>query len=1623
MLTFAYILSFIESFTSDGNGDETRFELIDQYLTDNKVLMTTVSSFDNCEEKLDKPKQVAILEVRNVKYKVTERQNKNAFALTKLLNCNYDESLRVISASKENIEISVLAENILRERSSIIEIVLHSLNNTELPVLENKLALHFAAEKTHLCKNLISLLSKLVEKYGYTDNSEYYPDLLSDYLTETEYANIINLKKSEDLIYITNILKVLTILSLNSLLEVDTVISWFTFMDKSFFFFQDLLKSDNNVPDYIIENVRSLVTLNTLLVLGINSSTSSINTDVPYFNNTQAFITIINILSQGNFDPVINYMWSFVLFTKAYMWEDNPEKEQQFINTVFKDISINTLTSNFAAKAESENVFLSLKTLSKSLSIDPFHSAIICSFLTFALHFIPISIEISEVVKYILLRTPKEYVEQFLISDAFENKVAILKAQIPLIEEALLPLVNLSTVNIEFAHFIWNDLNTYTVKMKLGELDYDLVDDAGYTESDLIILKKEALVKPPLEFAGNVLMPILMNTRAKILLTSNSDKDDVIVFLMKYNGWSILGRTFQSLTSLYFEKGYEIDPVYKSTLVSILELITNVLDSDASIEKISMILGSLSENVKNQDIISVTLKLFESALQMRSYTLLCVCSEFLVSLYKCYPELVWSYLAKSNLLDRYGKTGYATTILGSIQLSNGEYDFTISIIKLANQMAEDSSLYLESIPVRSKLEILEKLISHLLRIYEAYQSWKYVDIHQRLEIGLNCTMFFNTFLKSTYGMGKWTSHPEVLELFGHSNKPKHSSLIFDTGLPVVNAFLSAHSPDIPAVKALMTILLSSQNRELFLLENKAFGLTYSKLVNKSFELSKTLISTRSALCGTPSTFEKRLFEKSSNLVNVYRGRYKLKGHIISLFGALVAAPWKDNYPFLLSYIGESHSKIFFDSIANDLESNLVDFSILSSIYNFFSTLVESKQDGLSILFLSGNVVSSDLKKREIKSKSILDILKKNALSLESLPKSTACELLEAIAFSLNSWTEAKNTDIDNEFINSLMTTLKNFAPLRITRNTSPIEINDISHKYRLISRIVEIFALYLYSTSETHKSIIDFLEQNNLASIVEPFFKIESFNKEEQINIFVEFETMWPGYKLTDFIQSSHFREHIDGGVPGYDIHFMDRCFGSEPNWESFRSKLYKVESNYTYVLSQISAAKAWGALLTSFVRRTPSLLNDNFIQLVVSLLQVNIDQGIPDSPFIQIYCERLELCFYFLLSYQKASKKLDEKTLIEILNQLMLIIKSNDVDYLKNIPHSTNCNIYRPVLRSILIILSMASTGPHFIEMASDQLLEFFEWSFCKGGHLLFAEILTDITTSTSKGKEVVIYNFNDRIKDLCLLLSVFTEVKALTPSTDFNKIMASSMNDVGTLKVILNLYSSSHLFKLDDEPVLGSITLAFISKLCSIREVAETFITNGLLSVLLESPLSVVIQQGNLKLESQSKLHSIWSHGLLTILLLLLSKFGSKILAESCLFVSYFSKQIKSTILIWSDSNLTISSALIRETSQLIMLQKMLDVLGYQEFLNSTGSRSKGIANSLEIELVLGLDTEEDRKQLNMAFKHLLTHPKYLKSRVVPSTLEEQRFLDDVTLKNDFIVKISKSIQDLQESLLQEF
>lgn len=151
-------------------------------------------------------------------------------------------------------------------------------------------------------------------------------------------------------------------------------------------------------------------------------------------------------------------------------------------------------------------------------------------------------------------------------------------------------------------------------------------------------------------------------------------------------------------------------------------------------------------------------------------------------------------------------------------------------------------------------------------------------------------------------------------------------------------------------------------------------------------------------------------------------------------------------------------------------------------------------------------------------------MQKNSLLLDSTPEEVSCKLLETITYVLNTWTNSKIFIKDPKFVNSLLAKLKDSKIISEKENLTRDETVSLIKKYKLISRIVEIFALCIYNSTDSNSEILNFLNQEDLFELVHHFFQIDGFNKTFHDELNLKFKEKWPSLELQSF-QKFHYPE------------------------------------------------------------------------------------------------------------------------------------------------------------------------------------------------------------------------------------------------------------------------------------------------------------------------------------------------------------------------------------------------------------------------------------------------------------------------------------------------------------------
>lgn len=1613
--TFDSALSLLRSFC-----DPYIVGALDQYLLQNSEVLLNPAPFSKTkEEEAYKRKELSL---RNTIYTdITDSNLKDAEKLTKLLNLDNKEVLRIVRQTciktperkltnyekfrsklpddrekyLEEERLLLYTSKILKERRTVLRLVIELLNNKLNPnvssIVQN-LGKDIILSDSYIEK-LISSLSSSVESII---NKSYLTGISSE-LDDTIYT--------ETILFIIESLKVLVELLISNNLKKETVFKWFEFMNSTNF----LLSLGPHISfTESFALIQGIVTVLTIQVLDIDNDLDTSDL-ISYLNDGSTFKFINEvILDSENSNTILLFTWGIILLKKKIILEDALENNNKSSTSFIEQISlenINLSINHLSNRVSTVDVFSNLSKLDDLLKFDNIYASILSTLILSILPLVSATPDICSTISQILRNAPNSMIQRFFDNEAAESIIILSRAKFPIL---LSPYLRIASINGNFAFHEFQELRSYISLFNKSEFNrlYDIDSD----NTDLIKLNKSIDLFPPFEVNQKLSLVLNKDTKGKLLPAGNQDQV-LVTFLYNFNGWAFLGRVLQNVSKIFDNS----DKEKVDFITDILTLLNKVVE-DNSPDEAKLAFEAMSAFTDDSDIIEVIIRLFEQALHSRNIDMLEPLITLLSNVMPFLSYRIWPCLSKSSLLSDNGKEGFAATIFGAIEMVKGDYKFTTGLIRLVDALVQNCLSLDEDYPIKSKSAVLSRFVGHLILVFESFIHCRFNEGYQKLEVGVLILDIFSNILINVYGIDEESAPNE-----------KVTKVFADASMKILDSFLVTNSDysrsSFPIISMIDSITKNSNVYELCDIS----GFWYETWIHRGLTFAQQIITIRSALGYFPSTFEKDLFSKLPLLVTAYAQRESLRKNVLDLIIALTTGKWEhEPIPSLLSHLGRDHAQILLHSLASDLDNVFDDYKMKISLYDFICAVMDGNQEGLSVLFISGRDVFGEFTnngkkdKEDVKPISLLNTLKKNVNDMKYYPTDVSLHLVDAIALAFNSWTTVRESENDVEFIKELIDRSKRTTNKALDL---PEGYRSFCYNLKLISKITEILSLFLFTTKndKCKNLIIEYITSNEFIDSLEDRFSISDYQPSLHLHAQESFENTFSGLRLSQFTAALPKRNRL-GLHDIYNFNLMQRLFAEKKDWPLMRDQLIASSLNLQYMNAQIAVAKSSGALLTAFCKKVPGQLKAGHLKFVSNLLSINVTEGIPAEFFREIYQERIETAFYLLYSIHNVPEiKKDPTDVFEIIKCLSELLSSSTMDFLNKLTGESVS--YKSLLRMVYISLNLIKNEFTLIIEYFSVFHDLFGLLITKGTRNILIDLQNDVYLSRTN-KNHISHKLGHRLDDLQLLFSILKVFMSLKSSPSLQNSMASLVIENGTIKSLLNLYSFSHLIEVNNEHIFAQLSLMFIQQLLTVDIIAEHFVSTGLLVVLVQSSISQPIKNGGISISNAPQYHRIWTNGILPTYITILAKLGPKVILELCLALQAFGKQIEFCIESWAkdSSSISISSALVAETSQILLVFQMLKSSNFKEYLETLQDRLPGInstgQNSVDMPILPGLDTEAKRDDFVDCINNLIKHPKFLSSRIVPSSIEEVQIIEKGDVLFSRLAKvIVEEIRELKE------
>ena len=678
-------------------------------------------------------------------------------------------------------------------------------------------------------------------------------------------------------------------------------------------------------------------------------------------------------------------------------------------------------------------------------------------------------------------------------------------------------------------------------------------------------------------------------------------------------------------------------------------------------------------------------------------------------------------------------------------------------------------------------------------------------------------------------------------------------------------------------------------------------------------------------------------------------------------------------------------------------------STIVAICEMFDSIMKSKQEGLSILLLSGKETKNSLSKDKSDSKSsLLSVLEKMiVMHSQELPSRLTSKLLRSVSLSHSYWTMNKRHHAaDSKLIDCVVDLLERsyikFTEVNGDEKVTQVEFIELSEAYDMVANAFQVLSIELYKRSSDGSSKILESLKPKLVDYSREFLVLRGFRPSLHGNLHRNFQKKWPKGSLDKFKTSDFLSEPGYGESYLYDLELLDLVYGNESVWEGYRKEVIEANVNWSFVDSQKLLINAWGSFLTSYMLAGDrKLKNDKpTMQSMRTISYLAIDNNIKDGvsyPYLlEIFSSRLNLVF-FLMYHLSDAKMLVTDGSVSQFEKIFNLLPTGD---------SNDPRLYQQLLKIINLCLN---------DFVGDKSKSNFQLIQLVQG-ILDLVVIKGMRHAAISARNSDFSTIEEMIQ-ITMILRKCLRVKGV--STTFGNLVTLMMEHE-TDRAVMSLFSYSlELGDIDDEPSpFGELSLLYLLEWLSVDIMADHFVLNGLIQVLIESPASKIIQREEIGPLSNPRLHSMWTNGILTILLVILQQLGTRIIPEVLAFLQYFQNQIYFALNSWiaerspsSRSIITLST--VTESSQLALL---LDI----------------VTELCERDQVRQIPQFPDKAEVAEAIDYLLSHHKYLASRVMFTSQEEQKLVSGEVALEDYkkivIESITNELTELRDFLTSD-
>ncbi|ETR99158.1 hypothetical protein M419DRAFT_11261 [Trichoderma reesei RUT C-30] len=890
-------------------------------------------------------------------------------------------------------------------------------------------------------------------------------------------------------------------------------------------------------------------------------------------------------------------------------------------------------------------------------------------------------------------------------------------------------------------------------------------------------------------------------------------------------------------------------------------------------------------------------------------SVLTACVKFLHAVLQVQPSRVWSYLARTELLNSESRAGKLTKIIGSLELVSERFEFLASSLSLFSALIDTVMSSAVQRRAGSKpasrqqpetnpwLGTADKVLSQVslsiaqtsVDVFENTSTWMFDSESSRISLLQRVVPILDKIVLYTYSMGdcprsdNLTSclRPAASHIIDCFLSPSGGSLRFQ---PLLLSFISALTKSDSTLYPKRTEAVRSQ-------------------ITSVLDFSTTLLRVAKYLERPSTLVETYLFKTSTLSARLCAVSDHFRGPALSLLEALVvnAGQSTSEPPSLLGYLGPHISKSFLHILAAIGQPFALQ-SEVKTTWRFFTSILKNRQQWMSNCLLTGQTpreaMKEDTKKNEMSADSVFATALSKLKILKDIETREALVILDFVTSAQNYWPWTVFTlQKDTSYMDGLRAYVRDLKPSHQTVKTDAVLA---ATQARIAAYIAEIFAMQLYHSRHLGKA--DTLAKglsNDLDYYLRDGVEVSSYNKSLHNNFARNFSNKFFGCSLDNFKRTVVGPREL-GENYYYDLDRADEVLRFDPGWQGkkgagFLNEMKLANANLSLVDAQIALFHAWELLLLELGTCFPETdaTKKHMMQVAQQCLNANQVVPGPESIFLKIVDARADLAL--ILIQRLVNSTLAVKDVNQVLDTLIGTINSVEEPF-----EAESIAYYRTLLKALFVTLRAYQTASSKAAASSQADLE---------GSLVTVTqtILNVLDTVVARGFRSLVSLIHDKAadvfpEDLALLTAIMQACLSVPNIEQSQTQILNIMASHDATHAATSLYSWADKLGDHGDPVYGELSILFLLELSTLPLLAEQLACDGVLGAILSANLTKYLLRTNVSPYADAPIaqrcYGIWVKGMLPLMLNLLTSLGATVAPEITYVLNQFPHLLQASV-----------------------------------------------------------------------------------------------------------------------------